>query len=170
MQGFGSRLLAYDPYPNDICRDLGVEYLDLPDLMAQSDVISLHCPLTPDTYHLINATTLQHLKPGAMVINTSRGGLMDTPAVIEAIKSGIVGYLGIDVYEQEEDLFFEDLSDTIIQDDVFQLLQSFPNVVITAHQAFFTRNAMENIAATTIANLNDFAAGGACTNQVKPPA
>ncbi|MEM6446744.1 MAG: 2-hydroxyacid dehydrogenase [Cyanobacteria bacterium P01_D01_bin.123] len=167
MHGFGCHLLAYDPHPNPVCIELGVEYVELPDLLAAADIVSLHCPLMPATYHLINADTLQYLKPGAMVINTSRGGLIDTPAVIQAIKSGKVGYLGIDVYEQEENLFFEDLSDTIIQDDAFQLLQSFPNVVITAHQAFFTRNALQNIAETTLANISDIAAGRDCPNEVK---
>jgi D-lactate dehydrogenase len=166
MKGFGCRLLAYDPYPNPTCQALGVQYVTLPELLSTADIISLHCPLTPQTYHLINAESLQHLKPGTMLINTSRGGLMDAQAVIDAIKTGKVGYLGIDVYEQEEDLFFEDLSDTVIQDDVFQLLQSFSNVVITAHQAFFTRNALENIAATTLANITDFAEGRPCPNTV----
>jgi D-lactate dehydrogenase len=166
MHGFGCRLLAHDPYPNPACQGLGVEYVDLPSLLAASDVVSLHCPLTPNNYHLINADTLAHLKPGAMLINTSRGALLDTPAVITAIKSGRIGYLGIDVYEQEEALFFEDLSNTVIQDDTFQLLQSFPNVVITAHQAFFTRNALTNIAETTLTNITDFAQGRPCTNQI----
>jgi D-lactate dehydrogenase len=166
MHGFGCRLLAYDPYPNPACQGLGVEYVDLPSLLAASDVVSLHCPLTPKNYHLINTDTLAYLKPGAMVINTSRGALLDTPAVITAIKSGRIGYLGIDVYEQEEALFFEDLSNTVIQDDTFQLLQSFPNVVITAHQAFFTRNALTNIAETTLTNITDFAQGRPCANQI----
>jgi D-lactate dehydrogenase len=166
MHGFGCRLLAYDPYPNPACQGLGVEYVDLPRLLAASDIVSLHCPLTPKNYHLINTDTLAYLKPGAMVINTSRGALLDTPAVITAIKSGRIGYLGIDVYEQEEALFFEDLSNTVIQDDTFQLLQSFPNVVITAHQAFFTRNALTNIAETTLTNITDFAQGRPCANQI----
>lgn len=166
MHGFGCKLLAYDIFPNPACAGLGVQYLDLPDLLSASDIVSLHCPLTPETHHLINAQSLQSLKTGAMLINTSRGGLIDTPAVIDGIKSGQIGYLGIDVYEQEEQLFFQDLSDTILQDDNFQLLQSFPNVVITAHQAFFTRNAMQNIAETTLANITDFAEGRPCPNQV----
>ncbi len=167
MNGFGCKLLAYDPYPSQVCLDLGMEYVPLPDLLAASDVVSLHCPLMPETHHLLNADSLSGLKTGAMVINTSRGGLIDTPAMIAAIKSGQVGYLGIDVYEQEANLFFEDLSDTVIQDDDFQLLQSFPNVVITAHQAFFTREALTNIAETTISNINQCAQGEACPNQVK---
>jgi D-lactate dehydrogenase len=166
MHGFGCRLLAYDPYPNPICQNLGVEYVGLPTLLAASDIVSLHCPLTTQNYHLINADSLRSLKPGAMLINTSRGALIDTPAAIAAIKSGQLGYLGIDVYEQEETLFFEDLSSTVIQDDTFGLLQSFPNVLITAHQAFFTRNALQNIAQTTLSNISDFARGRPCLNQV----
>jgi len=166
MKGFGCHLLAYDVHQNPACLEMGVKYVDLPELLSASDIVSLHCPLIHETYHLINADTLQYLKPGAMLINTSRGGLIDTPAVINAIKSGKVGYLGIDVYEQEADLFFEDLSDTIIQDDVFQLLQSFSNVVITSHQAFFTRNALSNIADTTLSNITYIAEGRPCANQV----
>ncbi|WP_404787010.1 2-hydroxyacid dehydrogenase [Altericista sp. CCNU0014] len=166
MHGFGCRLLAYDPYPNAACQSLGVAYVELPKLLAASDIVSLHCPLTPASHHLLNAESLQHLKPGAMLINTSRGGLLDTSAAIAGLKSGQIGYLGIDVYEQEESLFFEDLSDTVIQDDTFQLLQSFPNVLITAHQGFFTRNALKNIAETTLANITDFARGRVCPNRI----
>ncbi|MFH7244987.1 MAG: 2-hydroxyacid dehydrogenase [Spirulina sp.] len=167
MKGFGCRLLAYDVYPSQTCIDLGVSYVDLPDLFSQSDVVSLHCPLLPATYHMVNAETIQHMKPGVMLINTSRGALMDTKAVIEGIKSGQIGYLGTDVYEEEEDLFFEDLSGTIIQDDTFQLLQSFSNVVITAHQAFFTQEALSNIADTTLSNISTLAKGEPCPNEVK---
>jgi D-lactate dehydrogenase len=166
MHGFGCRLLAYDPYPSEACQGLGVAYVDLLTLLAASDIVSLHCPLTPANHHLIDAESLKQLKPGAMLINTSRGGLLDTAAVIEGIKTGRVGYLGIDVYEQEEALFFEDLSNTLIQDDTFQLLQSFPNVLITAHQGFFTRNALKNIAETTLTNITDFEHGRTCPNQV----
>jgi D-lactate dehydrogenase len=167
MQGFGCRLLAYDIRPNAHCESLGAEYVALSTLFDQSDVVSLHCPLTPQTHHLVNTESLGQFKPGMMLINTSRGGLLDTPAVIEAIKSGKIGYLGIDVYEQEEGLFFEDLSDTIVQDDTFQRLQSFPNVMITAHQAFFTRNALTNIAETTLANVTDFERSKPCPNLVQ---
>ncbi|MBW4621638.1 MAG: 2-hydroxyacid dehydrogenase [Cyanosarcina radialis HA8281-LM2] len=166
MRGFGCHLLAYDPYQNPACLELGVQYLELPELLAKSDIVSLHCPLTPETHHLINTEMLEHFKMGAILINTSRGGLIDTQAAIAAIKSGKIGGFGIDVYEQEEDLFFEDLSDTVIQDDAFQLLQSFPNVVITAHQGFFTRNALEAIAQTTLANISDVERGHPCPNQV----
>ncbi|MEM9906783.1 MAG: 2-hydroxyacid dehydrogenase [Cyanobacteria bacterium P01_D01_bin.44] len=166
MHGFGCKLVAYDVRENPVCLDLGAKYVELPNLLTQSDIVSLHCPLMPATKHMINPDSLQHLKPGAMLINTSRGGLIDTQAVIQAIKSGRVGYLGIDVYEDEESLFFEDLSDTVIQDDTFQLLQSFPNVVITAHQAFFTKEALDNIADTTLANISTVEAGKVCENEV----
>lgn len=167
MRGFGCKLIAYDVQENPDCIEMGVTYLDLPDLLAQADIVSLHCPLVPQTHHLINAETLQHFKRGAMLINTSRGALIDTVAVINSIKSKQIGYFGTDVYEEEEDLFFEDLSSTVIQDDKFQLLQSFPNVVITAHQAFFTRNALESIAETTLANITDFEQGRPCPNVVE---
>jgi D-lactate dehydrogenase len=166
MKGFGCRLLAYDPYPNQECRDLGVEYVDLPNLYAQSDIISLHCPLTPDTYHIIDEKALAQIKPGVMLINTSRGALVDTAAVIEAMKTGQVRYLGLDVYEEEEDLFFEDLSGEVIHDDLFARLLTLPNVLVTGHQAFFTRNALQRIAATTIGNITAFEQGLPLENQV----
>jgi D-lactate dehydrogenase len=167
MQGFGCSLLGYDAYPNKQFEAIAnAQYVSLPELLAQSDIISLHAPLLPETYHLINAERIDQMKPGMMVINTSRGGLIDTTAVIAGIKSGKIGYLGIDVYEQEEDLFFQDLSDAIIQDDTFQLLQSFPNVVITAHQAFFTRNALAEIATTTLSNITEFEQGQPLKNEV----
>jgi D-lactate dehydrogenase len=164
MNGFGCKLLAYDVYQNRACLDMGVEYVDLPDLLTRSNIISLHCPLLPATQYLINAESLKLLQPGTMLINTSRGGLVDTRAVIDALKSGQLGYFGTDVYEEEENLFFEDLSGTVIQDDTFQLLQSFPNVVITAHQAFFTEDALGNIAQTTLGNISDVEAGRDCKN------
>jgi D-lactate dehydrogenase len=167
MHGFGCNLVAYDVYQNSDCLELGVKYVELSELLAVSDIVSLHCPLTPETYHLINQKSLQDLKRGAMVINTSRGGLIDTRAVIKAIKSGGIGAFGTDVYEEEENLFFEDRSDTIIQDETFQILQSFSNVVVTAHQGFFTRNALEEIARTTIANITDFAEGRPCPNVIQ---
>ena len=167
MSGFGCKILAYDVRQNPVCIEMGVEYVDLPILFTRSDIVSLHCPLLPSTHHLINAESLQHFKPGSMLINTSRGGLIDTRAVIDAIKSGRVGYFGIDVYEREDSLFFEDLSDTVIQDDIFQLLQSFSNVVITGHQAFFTKEALHNIAETTLSNIRDVETGHRCVNEVK---
>jgi D-lactate dehydrogenase len=162
MQGFGCSVLGYDAYPNEQF----TQYVSLPELFQKSDIISLHCPLLPETYHLIDQSAIAQMKPGMMLINTSRGALIDTNAVITGIKTGKIGYLGIDVYEQEENLFFQDLSDTIIQDDTFQLLQSFPNVLITAHQAFFTRNALEAIATTTLSNISDFEQGKPLSNEV----
>lgn len=166
LNGFGCKILTYDPYPNPACEALGAKYVDLPELFSASDIITLHCPLTPENHHLINAQSLEQMKPGVMLINTSRGGLIDTEAVISALKSRKIGYLGLDVYEQESELFFEDLSDDVIQDDVFQRLLTFPNVLITGHQAFFTENALENIAATTISNITDIEQGRSCPNQI----
>jgi D-lactate dehydrogenase len=160
MLGFGTRVLAYDPFPNaDLLLEHKVEYVTLESLLAQSDVISLHCPLSPQTRHMIDASSLQRLKHGAMLVNTSRGALIDTPAAIEALKSGQIGALALDVYEEEGDLFFENLSNQMIQDDVFSRLLTFPNVLITGHQAFFTNEALENIARTTLENITVFAGG-----------
>lgn len=159
LSGFGCHILAYDPYPNDELASQGAHYAPLDEVLQQADVVSLHCPLTPQSYHLINQTSLQQMKSGAMLINTSRGGLIDTSAVIDALKSGHLGSLGIDVYEEEGDLFFENLSDTVIQDDIFSRLLTFPNVMITGHQAFFTHEAMTNIADTTVANIQAFSSG-----------
>jgi D-lactate dehydrogenase len=160
LTGFGCRILAFDPMPNETCRSLGVHYLKLDELLAQSDLITLHCPLTPENKHMIGAGALREMRDGVMLINTSRGALIDTLAVIEALKSGKVGSLGLDVYEEEEQIFFEDRSGLIISDDVFSRLLTFPNVIITGHQAFFTREALENIAATTIDNITKFESGG----------
>lgn len=159
LQGFGCRVLAQDLYPNPECQAMGVEYVDLDTLFAESDVVTLHCPLTPETHHLINPRSLSTMKRGSMLINTSRGGLVDTRAVIEALKDGRLGSLGLDVYEEEGDLFFEDLSSRIIQDDVFSRLLTFPNVLITGHQGFFTQHALEQIAIATAANLDGFEQG-----------
>jgi D-lactate dehydrogenase len=170
MHGFGCHLLGYDLFPHPQFEAIGdARYVALSELLANSDIISLHCPLTPETHYLINAAAIAQMKPGVMLINTSRGKLIDTRAVIEGIKAGKIGALGIDVYEEEETLFFRDLSDTIIQDDTFQLLQSFPNVVITAHQAFFTRNALTDIATTTIASITEFEQGRPLQHAVRPP-
>lgn len=165
LHGFGCQILAYDPYPNAKFAEIDqTQYVSFEELLQRADIISLHCPLTPENYHLIDENAIAQMKPGAMLINTSRGPLIDTAATITGLKSGQIGYLGLDVYEQEKNLFFRDLSDTIIQDDIFQLLQSFPNVVITAHQAFFTTDAVTQICETTIANLDDFAADRPCAN------
>lgn len=167
MSGFGCRLLAYDLFPNQGCRKLGVQYVSLADLYAQSHVVTLHCPLTPETHHLIDAEALEQMRRGVMLVNTGRGALIDTAAVIAALKSGKIGTLGLDVYEEEADLFFEDLSNRVIQDDLFSRLLTFPNVLITGHQGFFTQEAMERIAETTLGNLSDFEQGRALVNEVR---
>lgn len=168
MQGFGCSVLGYDPDPHPQFAAIGsARYVELPELLGTADLISLHCPLTPANYHLIDTKAIELMKPGMMLINTSRGGLLDTKAAIAGLKSGKIGYLGIDVYEQETHLFFQDLSNTVIQDDDFQLLQSFPNVVITAHQAFFTQNALQSIAETTLTNICEFDRGMVLTNRVE---
>lgn len=153
MVGFECRVVAFDPVPNAECAALGVEYVTLDDLYTASDIVALHCPLTPETHHLIGAAALSRVRPGVMLVNTSRGALIDTVAVVEALKTGRIGGLGIDVYEEEERLFFEDLSDQVITDDVFMRLLTFPTVLVTAHQGFFTREALEQIATTTLRNL-----------------
>jgi D-lactate dehydrogenase len=166
LQGFGCRLLGYDVFPSPDCKAMGMKYVSLPELFGTSDIVSLHCPMTAETYHLINAEAIDEMKPGIMLINTSRGQLIDTKAVTDGLKSGKIGYLGLDVYERETDLFFENLSNEVIQDDVFQRLLAFPNVLITGHQAFFTEEALQNIAETTIANITEFERGGPCQNQI----
>jgi D-lactate dehydrogenase len=167
LGGFGMKLLAYDPAPGKEAAELGIRYVSLDELYGQSDIISLHCPLNPATHHLIGAEAIDRMTPGVMLINTSRGKVVDTRAVIDGLKSGRIGYLGLDVYEEEGDLFFQDLSDQVIQDDVFSRLLSFPNVVVTGHQGFFTRNAMEGIARTTLRNLTDLEKTGDCGNRVR---
>lgn len=153
MLGFGCRVLAFDVIANRDMEAIGVEYVPLIELLQQSDIVSLHTPLNDQTRHLINNDTIKFLKPGVMLINTSRGALIDTPAIIGALKSCQIGSLGIDVYEQEEHLFFRDLSGNIIEDDTIQRLMSFPNVLVTAHQAFFTKEALDQIAETTFFHL-----------------
>jgi D-lactate dehydrogenase len=160
MAAFGSRVLAFDPQPNPEVQALGVEYVPLDELLAASDVVSLHCPLTPATRHLIDRAALVRMKPGAMLVNTSRGAVVDTRAVIAALKSGHLGGLALDVYEEEGDLFFRDLSDEVLHDDVFARLLTFPNVLITGHQGFFTAQAMTSIAQTTLDNADAFARDG----------
>lgn len=165
MEGIGSRVIAFDPYP-DTAVEAYADYVPLTSVFRESDIISLHCPLTPDTRHLIDAEALDRMKDGVMLINTSRGGLIDTRAVIDGLKAGRIGYLGLDVYEEEENLFFEDLSNRIIKDDVFMRLLTFPNVVITGHQGFFTEEALRNIAATTIDNITAFETGTGTLHEV----
>jgi D-lactate dehydrogenase len=167
LHGFGMTLLAHDRVINPDCTALGVRYVPLAELFSASDVITLHCPLTADTRHMINQAALASCKPGLMLINTGRGGLIDTRAAIEALKSGRLGSLGLDVYEEEADLFFDDHSDTILTDDVFARLLTFPNVLITGHQAFFTETALTNIAETTLGNLTAFETGQPLVNEVR---
>lgn len=155
MKGFGCTVVATDAFQNQSLIKSGVTYLPLDQVLRISDIVSLHCPLTPETNHLINKETLSVMKKGVMLINTSRGKLIDTDAAIEALKEGRLGYLGIDVYEQEEKLFFKDLSEIVILDDKISRLMTFPNVLITAHQAYFTDNALTQIAQTTLQNLSD---------------
>ncbi|WP_040764416.1 2-hydroxyacid dehydrogenase [Novipirellula maiorica] len=166
MSGFGCRLLGYDEFPNANCRELGMEYCELTKLFAESDIISLHCPLTPQTHHLINAQSIAKMKKGVMIINTSRGAVIDTHAVVDGLKSGKIGHLGLDVYEEESDFFFEDLSNEVIPDDTLSRLLTFPNVIITGHQAFFTQEALQCIAETTMQNISDIEHVGSSENEV----
>lgn len=168
--GFGCRVLAHDIAEDPALASFGVRYAPVAEILGTADIVTLHCPLTPQTHHLVNAESLARMTPGAIVVNTSRGALIDTEAAIEALKSGQLGGLAIDVYEQEADLFFEDLSNEIIQDDTLQRLMMFPNVLVTGHQAFFTREALGAIAATTLANIADFAAGRPLANAVRAAA
>ena len=167
LSGFGCRILAYDLYPNEEFAEKYGEYVALEELMRQSDIISLHYPLTPETHHLINAKAIALMKPGVILVNTSRGGLVNAQALIDGLKSKQIGHLALDVYEQERDMFFEDLSGEIIQDDVFQRLLTFPNVIITGHQAFFTEDALNNIAETTLSNITAISQNHSCPNQLK---
>jgi D-lactate dehydrogenase len=162
----GCRVLGHDPFPAPLFEQAGGIYADVHDIWKSADIISLHCPLTPESYHLINSGSIAQMKHGVMIVNTSRGGLIDTEAVIHALKNRKIGHLALDVYEQEADLFFENLSDSIIQDDQFQRLLTFPNVLITGHQAYFTEQALANIAETTIANLTAFEQGDSLANEV----
>ena len=169
LNGFGCRILAHDPYPNQECKQLGAQYVALDELLERSQIITLHCPLTPDSHYMINQSAIEKMKPGVTLINTSRGALVDAKSVIAGLKNGHIGNLGLDVYEEEEDIFFEDLSSQVIQDDVFARLNTFPNVVITGHQAFFTQEALANIAETTLSNISEFEKTGDCANQVASP-
>lgn len=156
LNGFGCHLLAFDPQQNEHCIKLGVSYVDLNTLLENSDIVSLNCPLNDKTFHMIDCHALELMKQGAMLINTGRGKLLDTKAVIDALKCKRLGYLGIDVYEEEEPLFFENHSSEIINDDVFCRLLTFPNVLITGHQGFFTQEAVLSIATTTLENISNF--------------
>ncbi len=167
LHGFGCDILAYDRYEDpELVQKYGVRFTDCDTVCTHSDIVSLHVPLTPDTRHMIDAGMIGRMKKGAMLINTSRGGLVDTKAVIEGLKTGQIGYFGMDVYEEEDGLFFEDHSDTIVQDDIISRLMTFNNVLITSHQAFLTHTALKNIAETTLYNLDCFETGKVSGNEV----
>jgi len=168
MSGFGCNLLGHDRQDNAECRQLGMRYVSLEELLGSSDIVSLHCPLTPETHYIINANTIALLKPNAMLVNTSRGALIDTRALIPHLKRCRTCSVCLDVYEEESDLYYRNLSDEVIDDDVIMRLLTFPNVLITGHQAFFTREAMETIAGTTIRNIDDFSAGRTNENVLNP--
>ena len=161
--GVGMKVLAYDLYPNN---DLGLKYVDLETLFKNSDIISLHCPLTTETYHIIDNNSINKMKDGVMIINTSRGGLINTESLIEGLKIQKVSAAGLDVYEEEGEYFFEDFSNDVISDDVLARLLSFTNVIVTSHQAFFTKEALANIANTTLENINSFEKGKSLENEI----
>ena len=166
LHGFGCNVLAYDLYPNEEFAQKYGEYVSFDELLSRSDIISLHCPLTPETNYLIDEDAIFKMKEGVMLVNTSRGGLIDTQAAIKGLKSRKIGHLALDVYEQESSMFFEDMSGEIIQDDIFERLLTFPNVIITGHQAFFTEDALQNIAETTLNNITAIEQGQNCPNQL----
>jgi len=166
MTGFGCRVLGHDLKPDPACVAMGVTYVALPELLASSDIVTLHCPLMPDNRHLIDAAAIAGMKRGAMLVNTSRGAIIDTQAVIDALKTGIIGHLGLDVYEEEGNLFFEDMSERVIGDDVFSRLLTFPNVLVTGHQGFFTHEAMTAIGRTTFDNIAAYEATGHAVHEV----
>jgi len=167
MRGFRCEVLGFDQVQSDAFIAAGGAYAGIDELYARADIVSLHCPLTAETHHIVNRNSLAAMKPGSLLVNTSRGGLIDTEAAIEALKSGQLGGLAIDVYEQEEEIFFQDLSSEIITDDLIQRLVSFPNVIVTGHQSFFTREAISTIVATTLESIADFEAGRPLRNEVR---
>ncbi len=166
LKGFGMRILAYDPFKNSVAEELGAQYVELDELYAKSHVITLHCPATPENYHLLNRDAFAQMKDGVMIINTSRGTLIDTQAAIDALKQRKIGALGMDVYENERDLFFEDKSNEVIQDDVFRRLSACHNVLLTGHQAFLTEEALMSISDVTLTNIYSLKTGKPCENQV----
>ncbi len=166
MLGFGTKVLAFDIFPNEELQKLGVQYLSIEDILAQSDILSLHCPLNEQTKHLINEQSIAKMKNGMMLINTSRGGLIDTKAVIEGLKTKKIAYLGLDVYEQEENIFFKDHSEEVMQDEILARLMSFPNVLISSHQGFFTEEALTQIALISLTNISAFEAGKYSGNEL----
>ena len=166
MLGLGCKVISYDVYENEELKNLGVTYLSLDEVFHQSEIISLHCPLTPETKYIINKENIAKMKDGVMIINTSRGALINTKDVISGLKSQKIGYLGLDVYEQEEDIFFRDLSESVLKDETISRLMSFPNVLITSHQGFFTREALGQIATVTLNNLTALEKGEELVNEV----
>ena len=166
LKGFGMDIIAYDPYP---AKGLDVEYVEKDELFRRSDIISLHCPLSESTYHIIDRRSLKIMKDGVYILNTSRGALIDAEALLKALKDGRVGGAGLDVYEEESDVFFEDYSGSVIQDDILSLLVNMPNVIVTSHQAFLTREALKNIAEVTVSNLQDFFANRPLKNEITVP-
>ena len=169
LYGFGCKILAVDKYKNEeLEKKYEVQYTDHDTLYSNSDIISLHVPLMPETRYIINSQSIAKMKSGVMLINTSRGALVNTKDVITALKSSHIGYFGIDVYEEEAGLFFEDHSEDMVQDDIITRLLSFRNVLITSHQAFLTQTALQNIADTTFYNLNCFAKNADCKNEIRP--
>ncbi len=167
LHGFGCKLIGYDVTPNAECQTLGMQYMSVDQLLEQSDIVTLHCPLTPQTHYLINDQSIMRMRQGAVLINTSRGAVVDTKAVIRGLKTGRIGALGLDVYEEEVDYFFEDRSTQLIEDDVLARLLTFPNVIVSSHQAFFTQEALRAIARTTLSNLREMEQGLPCANVLK---
>lgn len=167
LKVFGCRIVIYDPFNVEVCMEMGFKVVELNTLFTESNIISLHCPLTEETRYIINKDAIESMKQGVMLINTSRGALMDTKAVLKALKKHKIAYLGLDVYEQEGSLFFEDHSSEIIQDDVIQRLITMPNVLVTGHQAYFTKEALIHISETTVSNIVDFVAGNTLVNQIE---
>ncbi|WP_292977706.1 2-hydroxyacid dehydrogenase [Nitrosomonas sp.] len=167
LHGLGCNILACDPVKKPAVEAMGVPYTSMDELFARCDILSLHCPLNETTRYLINSTTIAQMKTGVMLINTSRGGLIDSKAIITGLKSGKIGYLGIDVYEQEADLFFQNLSEHILQDDIIARLMTFPNVLITAHQGFFTQEALDQIARSTLDSIKQWVNGEILTNEIR---
>lgn len=167
MLGFGAKVIAYDKFEDEEAKKLGIKYVTFEEVLKNSDIISLHCPLTPETKYMIDWEAFANMKDGVMLINTSRGALINTKDAILALKRGKIGYFGIDVYEQEEHLFYKDLSENIIPDDTIARLMSFPNVMMTSHQGFFTKEALTEIAATTVGNIDCVAQGKPSPNEVK---
>lgn len=166
LKGLGMNILCYDPYPNPLAVELGAKYVELDELYQESDVISLHCPMSKENYHLLDATTFEKMKDGVMIVNTSRGELLDSTAAIEALKQSKIGALGLDVYDNEKELFFQDKSNDVIVDDVFRRLSACHNVLFTGHQAFLTKDALFNIANTTLTSVDAFFADNTSGNEL----